>query len=84
MLYYVIYRDSFDEIEYHTNTSDPQTHLESISKPREADFFDNALQRLDFFKLLNCKFSATYISQVQGIISKLRSFSSKYKLDKNF
>ena len=84
VLRYVVNGDAFDEIEHHTNASDAWSLLESIFKPRGAGFLNDALQRLDCLKLTDCKSPAEYISQFRGIVNELRSFSSKFKLDKNF
>ena len=84
VLRYLVNGNAFDEIDHHTNDSDEWNLLESIFNPRGAGFLNDALQRLDCLKLTDCESPAEYIFQFRGIVNKLRSFSSKFKLDDNF
>ena len=84
MLYYIVNGNTYDEIEYHINISEAWSLLELIFKPRGAGFLNNTLQQLDYLKFTNCKSPAKYISQFWGIVYELRSFFSKFKLDKIF
>lgn len=57
--------------------------LKANFKARGSGFLNNSIKKLFFLSLSDCKDTADYITQFCGVFNKLKSFTSKFQLDKN-
>ena len=80
----VVDGNAYNNIEEITNAFEAWTILETNFKPRGSGFLSNTFQRLLNLTLANCQSSADYVFQFHNVVNKLKSFSTKVKLDENF
>lgn len=76
--------NAYSDIEDMTNVSEAWKLLETNFKPRGSGFLNDSFQKLLNLILANCKGSADYVLQFRDIVTKLKNFSTKLKLDENF
>ena len=80
----VVDGNAYSDIEDMTNASEAWKLLETNFKPRGSGFLNDSFQKLLNLTLANCKSSADYVSQFCNIVTELKNFSTKFKLDENF
>lgn len=80
----VIDRNAYSDIEDMTNISEAWKLLETNFKPRGSGFLNDSFQKLLSLTLADCKSLADYVLQFRNIVTELKNFSTKLKLDENF
>lgn len=70
-------------MEDNTNASEPWYLLKANFKPCESGFLNEAIEKLFFWTLNECKNAVDYIIKFDSTVTKQRSFLATFQIEKN-
>ncbi len=76
--------NAYTDIEDLTNASEAWYLLEANFEPRGSGFLNDAIEKLLFFTLNECKDATDYVTKFRSTVTELKSFSTKFSMNRNW